>query len=80
MLLAHPVGQTARLPWFIRGRRRKLRALQGLGGADRGSVLRLAQQGAVLDDRLLDGLRQVFPDVPPVRDVNRVRGAESSGL
>lgn len=34
----------------------------------------------MLDDRLLDGLGQVFPDVPPVRDVNRVRGAESSGL
>jgi hypothetical protein len=69
VLFAHPVGQTAGLSWLIRGRWRRRRVLQGLGGADRGGVLRLAQEGAVLDDRLLDGLGQVFPDVPPVRDV-----------
>lgn len=34
----------------------------------------------MLDDRFLDGLGQVFPQVPPVRDVNRLRGAEPSGL
>lgn len=34
----------------------------------------------MLDDRLLDGVHQVFPDVPPVRDMDRIRGAEPSGL
>lgn len=34
----------------------------------------------MLDDRLLDGFHQVFPDVPPVRDMDRIRGAEPSGL
>jgi hypothetical protein len=36
VLFTYPVGQAARLRWFIR---RRLRALQGLGGVDRGGGL-----------------------------------------
>ncbi|MDH6115359.1 hypothetical protein P3T36_007195 [Kitasatospora sp. MAP12-15] len=34
----------------------------------------------MVDDGLLDGFGEVLPDVPPVRDVDRVGGAESPGF
>lgn len=55
--------------WQDRGRRWGRRTGRGLG-----------QQSPVLDDGLLDCLGEVLPEVPPVRHVDRVGGAEASGL
>ncbi|MED7947408.1 hypothetical protein [Streptomyces sp. BE303] len=38
------------------------------------------QQGPVLEHGLLHGLGEVVPQVVPVRDVDRVGGADASGL
>lgn len=80
VLLAYSIGQAAGLSWSAWGIRREFHSLQRHDGADRGGLLRLVQQGSVLDGCLLDGFNEVRPDVPAVRAMDCARGAEPSGL
>lgn len=42
--------------------------------------MRFAQQGTMLDHRPLNGLGEVRPDVPPIRDMDRIGSADPPGL
>nr|WP_285509614.1 hypothetical protein [Streptomyces sp. NBRC 13847] len=82
MLFSNSVSQPPRSSRSARRRRFEVRTLQDRRGEGCNGILLLlfAEHGSVLDDGLLDGFGEVHPDVPAVRDMDCVGGAEPSGL
>jgi hypothetical protein len=79
VLLPNAVGEAPRYAWSGRCLRIESRRVHGRSGA--GSVcvrMWFPQQATMMDDGLFDGLHQVLPDVPWVRNVDRFGGSESS--